>query len=122
MLGLEVLERSLDDQVGTGGGQIVEGRRLVESREPFVDPGRGRIRIEVEPGGAPFEAAPDPCPATLDGGRVDVVHPDGMTRLERELRDPGAHRAGAHHADRVATVDHGQTGLMASNGCRQSVQ
>ncbi len=45
-----------------------------------------------------------------------------MTGFEGELGDPRAHRAGTDHADRTAAVVHGQTGLIASNGWRQSAQ
>ncbi len=116
LLGLEILERRLDDEVWPGGGEIVESGRLVEAGEPLAHPTGGGVGVKVQSRGAPFEAASDTRPAALDGGRIDVVDPDLVSRLERELGDPGAHRAGTDHADRVVAIAHGQTGLMASNG------
>ena len=57
--------------------------------------------------------------------RVDVVDQDLMAGFERQLGDPGAHRPGpddADELDRLDPIGHGQTGLIASNGWRQSVQ
>ncbi len=42
-----------------------------------------------------------------------------MTGLDGQLGDPRAHRAGPDHAD---DAGHRQTGLIASNGWRQSRQ
>ena len=82
--------------------------------------------IEIEPPRPSLQAGPDPTAAALDGGRVDVVDEDLVAGFERELGDPGAHRPGPDDADELDRLDarlgHGQTGLMASNGWRQSAQ
>ena len=69
-----------------------------------------------------LEPVPDARPAALDRRTVDVVDPDRVSGLERELRDPGAHRPGPDHTDRFASERPCQIGLMASNGWRQSAQ
>ena len=123
--GLEILERRFDDEVRRRGRDVVEGRGVAQALETTLHPGVGGIGIEIEAGGAPFEAGPDARPAALDGGRVDVVDADLVAGFERELGDPRAHRPGTHHADdarRGLERGQAQTGLIASNGWRQSAQ
>ena len=109
-LGLEVLEGRLDDKIGSRGRDVVEGGGVAQPFDPALDPRVGGIGVEIETGGAPFEAGPDARPAALDRGRVDVVQDHVVARLERELGDPGAHRPGtddrddAHGADRDAAA------------------
>ena len=93
----------------------------IEATEASVDPCLGRIRVEVEPAGAPLEARPDALATALDRGRVHVVEVDPMAGLDGQLRDPGTHRAGPDDADGAGQRSR-QTGLIASNGWRQSRQ
>ena len=122
----QVLEHGLDDQARVRIGQDVQRGCRPQAREAAVDPRLGRIRIEIEPPRPSLQARPDPATAALDGGRVDVVDQDLVAGFERELGDPGAHRPGPDDADELDRLDprlgHGQTGLMASNGWRQSAQ
>jgi hypothetical protein len=56
----------------------------------------------------------------LDRLGVDVVEQDRVARLDRELGDARAHRPRPDHTDDAGHRD--QTGLIASNGCRQARQ
>ncbi len=81
--------------------------------------------VEVQAPGASFETGSDARPSSLDRGGVDVMQHHRVAGLERQLGDPGAHRAGSDHADDDRARrrrGHHQTGLIASNGCRQSRQ
>ena len=90
--------------------------------DPALDPRIGRVGIEIQASDTPLEPGTDARTAARDGGRVHVVERHLATGLDGDLGDTGAHRPGADHADRAARSGHGQTGLIASNGWRQSVQ
>ena len=98
-LRLEILERRLDDDLRIRGGEVVERRRVREPLEPALDPGLGRVGVEVEARGAPRQPGADAGPPALDGGRVDIVEAHMVAGLECELGDPRAHRPGADDTD-----------------------
>ena len=89
----EVLERCLDHDVALGEvGELgrqpqatdgVVARGLLE--RPLLDLARQEVR--------------DAVAGLLAAGELDLVPDDVEARLERELRDPGAHRAQADDAD-----------------------
>ena len=99
LLQAEVLEGRLDDELRLGGDGV-QGAGLAQALEaagrPRVDrvrhPGRGCAARRSRPRGCRSRAA-------LDRGRIDVVEDDLGAGLERDLRDAGTHRAGAHDAD-----------------------
>ena len=89
--------------------------------------GFGRMQAAFHrPPGQPVE---DPFARGIEGGLVDVVEDDLAASLECHLPDPGAHRPGTDDADdRGQSPGRGsrrrlhQTGLIDSNGWRQSAQ
>lgn len=117
----EVLDDGLDYEVG-GGGQVVRGRDRAASTEAFLDPTIHGGGIEVETGRASGQALADTLPATGDGGRVRVEEHDRVAGLECKLGDAGAHGPRTDDPDRVGAHLADQTGLMASNGWRHSMQ
>ncbi len=123
-LHLEVLERRLDDEAWSSarrGGRASRrppaGRGVLRPRCPPT-PDRGPAR------GPSVKACPDARPSSLDRRGVDVVQDDLVPGLERDLGDPGAHRARPDDADddRARRWCGHQTGFIASNGWRQSRQ
>ncbi len=85
-----------------------------------VDPRVGGVGIEVEPAGAPLEAGPDALAAALDRGGVHVVEEDPWPASSASWAIP----APIVPAPTTPTTraGHRQTGLIASNGWRQSAQ
>ena len=97
-LEVEVLDRSLDGDVGSRGDRVERHRRPQVRKAP-VDPLVDRIRVELELRGPPAKADADALHPCLERRFVDVVEDDLVARFERDLGDPGAHRPGAHDAD-----------------------
>jgi hypothetical protein len=92
-LGLEVLDDRLDHERAVAEGR--DGRTL-DARRHGLPPGPA--------GSRPFddracEVPGDAGLGALDGAGVRVGRRHAVPRLCRDLRDAGAHRAGADHAD-----------------------
>ena len=108
-MSVEVLDGGFDDEAGIGRGDVGERRRVGQPVEPAVDPGVGRIGVEVEP--AARRSSPVRMrarPRSMAAG-IDIVDAHVVACLERELGDAGTHRPGtddAHRADRVHDPGH----------------
>ncbi len=90
------ITRSADPErleVGRRLQPVDDGRRTGVGRR--LPPPAAR-RQPARPAGQPVG---DPGPSPLEGGGIDVVEEDPGARLERDLGDPGTHRAGADDAE-----------------------
>jgi hypothetical protein len=94
----EILDGRLDRDVSRRSHGVQRHCRA-QGREPTLDPGIDRIRVELELRRAPPQPGPDPLDATVERLLVDVVEDDLVARLERDLGDPGAHRPSADDTD-----------------------
>ena len=103
-------------------GEVVQRARDMQPGRPALDPVVDRVGVEVQSRGAARQTVADPALDAGDRGRVEVVDADVVAGLEGDLGDAGAHRAGADDPDRPDLRAHGQIGLIASNGWRQSRQ
>ena len=115
LLEVEVLERGLDHEVGLGGDRL-HRRRGAESQDLGFHPVVHRVAVQAGLPRPSRQAIVHPGDGPLDGHRVNVVQEDLVATLERDLRDPRAHRP------RADDPDGRHTGFIASNGWRQSRQ
>ncbi len=97
-------------------GNVVERGGDAQPRQPPIDPGVHRIVVELELRRPAAEAKTNAVASPLGRRGIDVVDDHVPARLERDLRDPGAHDAGADDPDRR------HTDFIASNGWRQPRQ
>jgi hypothetical protein len=66
---------------------------------------RGLVRAEPALRGHVLQALPDGGHRTVGDASNSVEEPDLVPGERRDLRDPGAHRPGADHADRSCAID-----------------
>ena len=102
---------------------------MADPVEAGLHPVVGLGRMQAAFHRPPCQPVEDPFARGVDGRLVDVVEDDLAAGLECHLADPGPHRPGTDDADdrgqRLARRSRHrlhQTGLIDSNGWRQSAQ